>query len=69
LHTVRPDRLGDVLDLLFAKILEGERQLVANLIPRRAREAYRARLGKALQPCRNVDPVTEQIVAVDRVAL
>jgi hypothetical protein len=64
LHPVDPDRLGDVLDLLVAQIVEGQRQLVADVIACRGRNADRAGLGEAFQPGRDVDPVTEQVSAV-----
>jgi hypothetical protein len=62
---VYPDRVGDVLDLLLAQIVEAQRQLVADLAVRRGRNANRAGLGKRLQPGRDVDPVAEQIDAID----
>jgi hypothetical protein len=62
---VYPDRLRDVLDLLLAQIVEAQRQLVADLAVRRGRNANRAGLGKRLQPGRDVDPVAEQIDAID----
>jgi hypothetical protein len=64
-HPVDPDRLGDVLDLLLAQIVEGQRQLVADLVARGAGEADRPGLGERFQPGGDVDPVAEQVAAVD----
>ena len=65
MHPVHPDRLRDVLDLLIAQIVEGQRQLVADLVVRRGRDADRTGLGEGFQPGGDVDPVAEQVVAVD----
>jgi hypothetical protein len=65
MHPIHPDRLRDILDLLIAQIVEGQRQLVANLIPNNSREADRTGIGQGFQPRRDVDAVAEQIVAVD----
>ena len=59
LHTVHPDRFGDVLDLLIAEVVERQRQFVANLIANDRRDADRAGLGDAFQPGGDIDPVTE----------
>ncbi len=59
------DWLCDVLDLLLAEIVKGQRQFVADVIARRSRDANRARLGQRFQPGGDVDPIAEQIGAVD----
>ena len=65
LDPVYPGRLRHVLDLLVPQIVKGERQLVADLGVRGGRNADRAGLGERLQPGGDVDPVTEQVLAVD----
>ena len=65
MHPIHADRLGDVLDLLIAEIVERQRQLVADVIAGCRRDADRARLSEAFQPGRDVDPVAEQVPAVD----
>jgi hypothetical protein len=64
-HPVDPYRVRDILDLLFAQIVEGQRQLVADVVPRSSRDADRARLGEGFQPGRDIDPIAEQVLAVD----
>jgi hypothetical protein len=65
LHPIHPDRLCDVLDLLIAQIVEPQRQLVAEVIPRDGRDADRPRLSEGFKASSDVDPVAEQILAVD----
>jgi hypothetical protein len=64
-YTVRPDRLGNILDGLVAEIGKRYRQLVADVIAYHRRDADRAGLGERLQASGNVDPVAEQVGAVD----
>src|SRR6516164_4066217 len=52
----------DVLDLLFAHVLEGERKPLANVVADGARNADPARLSALLQPGSDVHSVTEDIV-------
>ena len=61
LHPIHPDRLRDVLDLLIAEIVEGQRQLVADVVARCSRDADRAGLGESFQPGGDIDAVAEQI--------
>ena len=60
-----PHRPGDVLDRPFAQIFQHDLQLVAHRIAHGARDEDRARFGDALQPRRNVDPVSVDVVAFD----
>jgi hypothetical protein len=64
-NAVHPYRPGDVLDLLLAQILEGEVELVAHLLVRRAAEADAAGLGQGFQPRREIDPVAEDVAVVE----
>src|SRR5208282_3782186 len=59
------DRTGNVFYRLLPQIGKGERQLVPNLIVRRARDAYAAGLAEGFQAGGNIDSVPEDIVAVD----
>ena len=59
------DRAGDILNRLLAEIGEGERELVSDLIIRRARDAQAARLAESLQAGGNVDAIAENVAAVD----
>ena len=64
-RAVRPDRLGDVFDLLFAEIREYDRQLVANLVAHYRRDTDCTGLGECFQPGGDVDPLAEQVSTVD----
>src|SRR5262249_16025138 len=57
-------RPGDVLNLLLAKIIEGDRQFVADLVADGEGDAQPARLAQALQPCRNIDPIAENVASL-----
>ena len=61
----RRHRLGDILDRLRADVLEAGRQLVLDLIEGAARDADAVGLGQAFQPRGHVDPVAEQLVALN----
>jgi hypothetical protein len=65
LHPVHADRLRDVLDLLIAQIIETQRELVAYVIARRRRDTDRARLGESFEAGGDIDPVAEQVAAVN----
>src|SRR4029453_9015918 len=58
-------RPRDVLELPLAQILEGQIQLVAHLIVHDLAYADPAGFGEAFEPCRNVDAIAVNIVAVD----
>jgi hypothetical protein len=59
------DRVRDILDGLLTEIRKGERQLVADLVVRRAGDAKPARFAQGLEARRDVDGVAEYVVAVD----
>jgi hypothetical protein len=59
------DRPGDVLKLPLAKIFEGQIQLVAHLIVHHSAHTDPIGFGEGFEPCRNVDAIAENIVAVD----
>ena len=61
---VNPDRSRNVFDGLLAHVLEAEAQLVSHLVVDIARNQNAARLSERLQPCRDVDAVAIDIVAV-----
>ena len=65
IHPEYIDRPGDVLDLLRAEVLEGEAQLVEDLVAHDAADADAAGFGQRLQPRRDVDAIAEDVVAVD----
>src|SRR5690242_5293082 len=58
------DPLSDVLDLLRAEISERQRQLSADLIQQRTRDANATRLRKSLQPGRDIHGIAEQVIAL-----
>jgi prevent-host-death family protein len=61
---VDPDRASDVLDILFALILERVGQLVANVVAHRPRNADAAGLGQCFEARGDIDAVAEDVVAV-----
>jgi predicted RNA methylase len=62
---VRAHRPGDVLNLLFAHILEREVQFVPYLIAHHAAGANAAWLGQRLEAGGDIDPVTEDVAILD----
>ena len=58
-------RLGDVLELLAAEIVELDIEPAANLVAHGARDVDAAGLGQPLQARRHVDPIAEDVVAAD----
>src|SRR5215813_10803158 len=58
-------RLGDVFDLLLAKISEVDGQFGADLVTHCARDADAAWFSEPFEPRRNVDAVAEQIAILD----
>jgi hypothetical protein len=64
-HPKHTYRLGDVLDLLLAQILVAQRELVLDMFMNGARDADAAGVGEALQPRRDVDPITVDLIALD----
>src|ERR1700677_3877888 len=59
------DCTGDVLDDLFAQVGKGERELVSDLIVRRARYAQAPRLAESFQAGGNVDAIAIKVAVVD----
>src|SRR5258706_453863 len=59
------DRPRDVLHLLLPEIVENHRELVADLIADRPRNAQAAGLRQGFQPRRHVDAVAENVVRLD----
>ncbi|MGA7265068.1 MAG: hypothetical protein WCB44_20555 [Stellaceae bacterium] len=51
--------------LLLAQVLEGNIELVAHLITHHAADADPAWLGQGFEPCRDIDPVSEDVLALD----
>src|SRR5215472_4566346 len=64
-HSIRPNRLGDVLDAMAAKRAVSEIELVFDLIVNCLRNAHRAGFGQRLEPGGDIDAITEDIVTVD----
>jgi len=62
--TVGVHRLGDVFHLLLAEIDKSDRQFRPDLIPCRPRDADVTGFRKSFQPSRNVNGITEKIVAL-----
>lgn len=63
-----PERLiwkGDVLDESIAQVLAAKLDLVTDLLVDRTGYRDPARLGEALEPGRDVDAVTVEIIAID----
>ena len=68
-HHIGVHRRRDVLHFLGADIRELHRQLVGNLFVHRARDADAADLGEALEACRDIDAIAEEIaVPLDDIA-
>jgi hypothetical protein len=57
-------RPGDVLDLLLAQIIEGEVELVADMVVHRPRHADPAGLGQGFEAGGDVDAVAVDVVVV-----
>jgi hypothetical protein len=60
-HGVNADRPGDVLELLFAPVLEADIELAFDFAIHLFGNQDAARIGGPLQPDRNVDPVAKKI--------
>jgi hypothetical protein len=63
-YSVSADRLGDVLELLLAAILEANVQLTFDFAEHLFRNQDAARIGDALQPDSNVDPVAVKVTVL-----
>src|SRR6185369_5546508 len=64
-HPVDPHRPGDVLELLFAGILEGDIELASRIFLHAARNADPTRFREALQTGRHIHAVAVDVAAVD----
>ena len=64
-NAIGAHRPGDVLDLLVADELQRQVELALQVVVGGARDEHAAGIAKLLQARRDIDPVTEQIVAVD----
>ena len=62
--SVSADRLGDVLELLLAAILEANVQLAFDFAIHLLGNQDAARIGDPLQPDRNVDPVAVEFTVL-----
>jgi hypothetical protein len=63
-YSVSADRLGDILEVLLAAILEANVQLAFDLVVHLLGNQDAARIGDPLQPDRNVDPVAVQVTVM-----
>jgi hypothetical protein len=63
-YSVSADRLGDVLELLLAAILEANVQLAFDFAEHLFGNQDAARIGDALQPDSNVDPVAVEVTVL-----
>jgi hypothetical protein len=61
----RPHRLGDILQVLLADVVERTVDLAANMPMRIVGDADTARFGNSLKARCDVDPIAEDIVVVD----
>ena len=64
-NTVGPHRLGDILDLLRTEVVKDDVELAENLLVDLGGHDDATRFGNPLQPCRDVDAIAQNIVAVD----
>src|SRR6516164_2681264 len=60
-HSESADRLGDVLELLFAPVFEANVQLTFDFAVHLFGNQDAARIGAPLQPDSNIDPVAKKI--------
>jgi hypothetical protein len=65
LHSVDPHRASNVLEGLFAQIVEGEVETPGYVLLNTSGHANASWLGKTLQPSRDIHPVTEDVVLLD----
>src|SRR5258708_25333860 len=63
-HSKSSDWLGDVFDRLCAQVVVTQRELVADLFMHFPGDTDTSRAGEALQPCRDVDPITINLIAI-----
>src|SRR5271167_2834741 len=60
-----PQRPRDVLDRLLSQVLEVKWHLVADLVAHGSGYADATRLGQLLEPCRHIDAVAMNVLALD----
>jgi len=65
-HGIGTHRTGDILEVLLAQIGELDIDFTANLIIGRRRDADAAGFRNTLQPSRDVDAITENIIALNK---
>lgn len=63
-YGIGADRPGYVLELLFAAILEANLQLAFDFVIDLLRDEDTAGIGDALQPDRNIDPITVEVTVL-----
>jgi hypothetical protein len=63
-HPVGSHWPGDVLDMLFAQVLKHELEPVAHLITHDPADADPTRVGQGFEPCRDIEPVPEDVLAL-----
>src|SRR6516165_5786633 len=64
-NVVGAHRPGDILDLLFAHIVEGDIELALDIATDAAGDADGARLGQRFEPCGNIHPVAKYIAVLN----
>src|SRR5215472_18348922 len=64
-NVVGVHRPGDILDLLFAHIVEGEIELALDIAADAAGDADAARLGERFEPRSNIYPIAKYIAVLD----
>src|SRR5207302_4284086 len=63
-HAIHAYRPRDILEGLLADVLKTEIELAGDLIVHARRDADAAGLGERFEPCRDVDPVAEQVIVL-----
>jgi hypothetical protein len=63
-YGIRADRLGDVLELLLAAVLETDVELAFDFAEHLFRDQDAARIGDTLQPDSNVGPVAVKVAVL-----
>ncbi len=64
-HAINLDRLGDVLDLVLAKVFVTQIELLLDLVEYRPREGDSASVGKSLETRRNIHTISKEVIALD----
>ena len=63
-HAIHAYRPRDILEGLLADVLKTEIELAGDLIVHARRDADATGLGERFEPCRDVDPVAEQVIVL-----